>query len=293
VSHGDGAAPTKTGRRDGDRPGRHPQKALIDRADRLGEALGLQVWCEDEAGPYQAIPQPGAAWQPEAEPARQPHEYIRGGTAKLLTFFRPATGELRAKGVTSAPNAVLHPWLTAELTQVLAERAEPQPLPAAHPLRAYWAAWLGRVPDDPLPPLRLILVWDNRSGHKTPALIRWLCAQGVLPLYTPLSGSWLNMAEAVQRIIVRRALSGQHPQSSAELIAWLHANIKPLGIWSMQRVIIFTEYRATQKWLHDLLEREGLAEPDHLLTLYGGMRTEDREEIKAAFQADSRTLKAV
>ena len=45
----------------------------------------------------------------------------------------------------------------------------------------------------------------------------------------------------------------------------------------MQRVIIFTEYRATQKWLHDLLEREGLAEPGRLLTLYGGMNTEDRE----------------
>ena len=56
----------------------------------------------------------------------------------------------------------------------------------------------------------------------------------------------------------------------------------------MQRVIIFTEYRATQKWLHDLLERNGLASPGRLLTLYGGMRTEDREAIKAAFQADPR-----
>ena len=56
----------------------------------------------------------------------------------------------------------------------------------------------------------------------------------------------------------------------------------------MQRVIIFTEYRATQKWLHDLLEREGLAEPERLLTLYGGMKTDDRERIKAAFQADPR-----
>src|SRR5216683_3800233 len=56
----------------------------------------------------------------------------------------------------------------------------------------------------------------------------------------------------------------------------------------MQRVIIFTEYRATQKWLHDLLERDGLAEPVGLLTLYGGMKTDDRERIKAAFQADPR-----
>jgi hypothetical protein len=33
------------------------------------------------------------------------------------------------------------------------------------------------------------------------------------------------MAEAVQRIIVRRALSGQHPQSSAEIIAWLEETV--------------------------------------------------------------------
>ncbi|MGZ3624035.1 MAG: DISARM system SNF2-like helicase DrmD [Ktedonobacteraceae bacterium] len=75
---------------------------------------------------------------------------------------------------------------------------------------------------------------------------------------------------------------------AAQLIAWLHENIKPSEIWSTQRVIIFTEYRATQKWLHDLLERNGLAAPGRLLTLYGGMRTEDREAIKAAFQADPR-----
>jgi len=75
---------------------------------------------------------------------------------------------------------------------------------------------------------------------------------------------------------------------AATLINWLHTTIKPGGAWSMQRVIIFTEYRATQKWLHDLLERHGLATPGRLLTLYGGMRTEEREAIKAAFQADPR-----
>ncbi len=46
--------------------------------------------------------------QPEGHPALQPHEYERGGTAKLLTLFRPTTGEIRAKGVVSVTNAVLH-----------------------------------------------------------------------------------------------------------------------------------------------------------------------------------------
>jgi superfamily II DNA/RNA helicase len=76
-----------------------------------------------------------------------------------------------------------------------------------------------------------------------------------------------------------------------ELIAWLHATLKPEGQWGQQRVIIFTEYRATQNWLFTLLAREGFAEkgPDdekRLLMLYGGMDSREREAIKAAFQAD-------
>lgn len=52
-----------------------------------------------------------------------------------------------------------------------------------------------------------------------------------------------------------------------------------------ERVIIFTEYRATQKWLYNLLAVEGLVQGDRLMTLYGGMKSEDREQVKAAFQA--------
>jgi hypothetical protein len=185
-------------------------------AYRLAEAVGIPLWCQDEAGPYQAVPQPVQSWQPEGTPACQPHEYIRGGTAKLLTLFRPATGEVRAKGVPSAPNAVLHPWLQHELLQVLAGLPEVASDGTALPPAAHWATWLGQVPHLPLPPLRLILIWDNLAGHLSTAIVTWLFAHGVMPLYTPLSGSWLNLAEAVQRIICGRALRGQHPNSSAE-----------------------------------------------------------------------------
>ena len=102
----------------------------------MAEAASVPVWCQDEAGPYQAIPQPGASWQPVGCPARRPHEYLRGGTAKLLTLFRPATGAVRAKGVTRATNAVLHPWLQEEWTAVLA--ALPNVM---WPEAARWATW--------------------------------------------------------------------------------------------------------------------------------------------------------
>lgn len=98
------------------------QKKLIEHAYREGERLGLTVWCADEAGPYRAIPRPGSSWQPAGEPARYPHEYVRGGTAKLLTLYHP-TGQARVKGVTRTPDAILHPWLETELSAIVAAAA--------------------------------------------------------------------------------------------------------------------------------------------------------------------------
>jgi len=43
-------------------------------------------------------------------------------------------------------------------------------------------------------------------------------------------------------------------------IQWLKEIVKPNGKWSNERVIIFTEYRATQNWLQGLLERRPRAD---------------------------------
>src|SRR2546429_6666512 len=208
------------------------KRRLIEQAYEQAEAAGIMQLNEDEAGPYQAIPQPGASWQPEGHPALQPHEYERGGRAKLLTLFRPATGEIRAKGVVKVPNAVLHPWLKGELTARLSELEKEHPaatLPPEEqrPPAAQWQNWLW--PDESgqgLATLRIILVLDNLAEHLSPDLLGWFFHHGVMPLYTPVGGSWLNMAESVQRIIVPRALAGQHPQSPQEIIDWLEQTVE-------------------------------------------------------------------
>ena len=189
---------------------------------------GLPVWTEDEAGPYQTLPYPGAHWQPTGEPGRYPHEYDRAGTAKPLTLFHPASGAVRVKGVRSCTNAVLHPWLTAELQAILAALPEPAEVLSPAENRRCWERWQAGLSvritlPEALPPLRLLLVLDNLAGHLTPSLVLWLFAHGIMPLYTPLGGSWLNMAESIQRILKRRALDGQHPKTPEESIAWLEA----------------------------------------------------------------------
>ena len=76
------------------------------------------------------------------------------------------------------------------------------------------------------------------------------------------------------------------PDSKAnELLTWLEKNIKPNGEWSRERVVIFTEYRATLNWLQQILASAGYSGDGRLMTLYGGMESEKREAIKAAFQA--------
>lgn len=88
------------------------------------------------------------------------------------------------------------------------------------------------------------------------------------------------------------AKTSQRPDCKAQtLIDWLKQTLRPSGKWNEERVIIFTEYRATQKWLFDLLAREGFAEEGRLEMIYGGMPNDQREPIKAAFQAHPKESK--
>lgn len=51
----------------------------------------------------------------------------------------------------------------------------------------YWEGWWALNPT----PMRLILFWDNVAGQRSWTIVRWLCQEGVMPLYTPLSGVFL------------------------------------------------------------------------------------------------------
>jgi hypothetical protein len=204
---------------------------LIERAYTAGERCGLAVWGQDEAGPFQTVPYPGESWAPEGEPVRQPHEYHRDGTAKLLTLFHPHDGRVRVKGVTSSANTILHPWLKAELSAILATLPEVPDDSVSAANRAAWLVWQEGLTQPitlpaELPRLRMLLIWDNLAGHSTPDMVLWLFNHGIMPLYTPLGGSWLNMTESVQRILKRRALEGQHPQTAEEIIDWLEATVR-------------------------------------------------------------------
>ena len=122
----------------------------------------------------------------------------------------------------------LHPWLKQQLTEIVAQLPEPPAGLDPDTIRRQWQRWQAGLTvhftlPKALPPLRMLLVLDNLSGHKTPHFVLWLVAHGVMPLYTPLGASWLNMTESIQGILAWRALAGQHPQSPDEIISWFEA----------------------------------------------------------------------
>jgi len=80
----------------------------------------------------------------------------------------------------------------------------------------------------------------------------------------------------------------------ARLVAWLRENAclnlgQPGATWSDRRVILFTEYADTKRYLVARLE-EAIAASDQaesrIRTFHGGMGEDAREEVKLAFNAD-------
>lgn len=69
------------------------------------------------------------------------------------------------------------------------------------------------------------------------------------------------------------------------ILEWLTEHLQEGGEWTNERVILFTEYRTTQQWMQETLVSHGFG-GDRLALIYGGMDHDEREAVKAAFQAN-------
>lgn len=99
-----------------------------------------------------------------------------------------------------------------------------------------------------------------------------------------LSPEERELLERLERWAERAATK---PDAKAEaLLALIEQSCRPGGLWNEERIIVFTEYRDTQRALLDFLAARGLTEGERTLLLYGGMPVDERIRIKSAFQAD-------
>lgn len=81
-----------------------------------------------------------------------------------------------------------------------------------------------------------------------------------------------------------QASMNQVDSKAQALLDWLEAHLKDSNGWNDKRVILFTEYRTTLDWLHKILAGHGYG-GERLSILHGGVDHQDREIIKASFQA--------
>ena len=99
-----------------------------------------------------------------------PHEYIRGEPAKLLTLFHPKTGRVVGKGVKKYSNAVLHPWLKEQLDEITKNLLAESKNESDEERRQSWTRWQEglkgpfTLPKE-LPPLKMVMILDNLAGH--------------------------------------------------------------------------------------------------------------------------------
>jgi len=123
------------------------------------------VVCFDEMGPIQLIPHQGSGWAPLGWPERLRATYSKPhGVRYLLATYDVHADQLEG-------TLVGHKDAEAVLGCLRSLR--------------------GRYD----PKLRIYLVMDNLSTHKTPAVCQWAAASNVELVYTPTYASFLNRIE--------------------------------------------------------------------------------------------------
>lgn len=106
--------------------------------------------------------------------------------------------------------------------------------------------------------------------------------QATAPLLRPLSDEERALVEGLREHATR--MSAQGDSKVRCLVDWLRKLLQVDGRWNNERVILFTEYRATQKWLLEKLVFNGLGGHGRISMMYGGMALDDREAVKNGFQ---------
>jgi len=78
-------------------------------------------------------------------------------------------------------------------------------------------------------------------------------------------------------------LRGSADTKAETLAAWIEEHLRNGGRWTGERLLIFTEYRDTLRYLHGLLQAKGW--DDRILLMTGGMSLGDRQAVNDSFQA--------
>lgn len=96
----------------------------------------------------------------------------------------------------------------------------------------------------------------------------------------------------VDEMLVLARRHAQTPDARVEkLVEWIRAELAPGKVWNDRRLILFTEYEDTRRWLQRRLEEEldDLAPEERIASFTGATSTDRREDLKRRFNADPAT----
>ena len=107
--------------------------------------------------------------------------------------------------------------------------------------------------------------------------------QASASLAVPLSAEERSMLDKLSAWAGRNANISD--SKAKAILDWLRAHLKtPDGKWNDERVILFTEFRATHDWLKQILALNGFAGGDALMELHGSLSRDERDAVINAFQ---------
>lgn len=100
----------------------------------------------------------------------------------------------------------------------------------------------------------------------------------------------LNVDEQASAVRLRLLEVATHARYKPDakisaLIAWIYAELRPSGTWNARKLLIFTEYADTKRYILNHLRNAFLDDEQRILQFHGQMSDEDREEVQNAFNA--------
>lgn len=150
---------------------------------------------------------------------------------------------------------------------------------ASAPLAASFAAGATEVPEDEPEDEQLALDAIRRDDAAA--------AEAAAVFAAPVADR-----AAAQSMLELAQTAARRPDARVRwLVNWIRENLAPGSVWNMRRLVIFTEYEATRRWLERRLAEElDDLQPDERIARYTGATPLDRrEELKRRFNADPAT----
>lgn len=95
--------------------------------------------------------------------------------------------------------------------------------------------------------------------------------------------------DAVANMLELARAAARRPDARVTWLAnWIRAHMATDGAWNHRRLVIFTEWEATRRWLERRLaeELDDIAPDEHIATFTGATSLDRREELKRRFNAD-------